>query len=439
MFGDIRMISEKYNLKHGSHLPEFEIPIVISEMLTTLPDSYIVGGYVRDSILNIPSHDIDIVTSALPEETKKLYPNHIVLGEKFGTIIVKQDDYEVEVTTMRSDLTSGRHPKVSFTNNIYTDLARRDFTMNAMAVNNDLILLDPQNGIQSLNDNIIYAVNNPMTRMEEDSLRALRAIRFSAQLGFKISAPLQSAIEQTNITNVSKNRIRIEFLKSLQFNPVQTIRQMISLNIMRQIIPDFHLLKTCEHLPIHHTDGNAMEHTFAALSYLLNTTPNQKVAIMLHDFGKIKTKDPQNFGHYYKHEQASVDAASKILKNLNFSNSDQKEILFAIGNHMKMHNIHLMRKSKRYNLYESPYFNSLLKLHEADTNCRYNNVEFVLSDIPPKIPKPLITGHQLISIGFKPSEQLGKVKTNLYKLQIEEDYTFSQLEIEATNLLKEQI
>ena len=433
------MISEKYDLKHGSYLPEFKIPKDISEMLNTLPNSYIVGGFVRDSILNIPSHDIDVTTSALPEETKKLYPNHIVLGEKFGTIVVRQGDYEVEVTTMRSDLTPGRHPKVLFTDNIYVDLARRDFTMNAMAMNNDLILLDPQNGVQSLNDSIIYAVNNPMTRMDEDSLRALRAIRFSAQLGFKISAPLQSAIEQTNITNVSRDRVRVEFLKSLQFNSVQTIKQMISLNIMHQIIPDFHLLETCEHLPTHHTDGNAMKHTLAALSHPIDTTPNQKLIIMLHDLGKIKTKDSQNFGHYYKHEKASVEMASKVLKFLKFSNNDQKEILFAIGNHMKMHSIHLMRKSKRYNLYESPYFESLLKLHEADTNCRNNNVEFVLSDIPPEIPTPLITGHHLMSLGFKPSKQLGRIKMNLYVLQVEQNYTFLQLFQEAKTQLKEQI
>lgn len=431
-------IQQKIQITSSYKPSNIQIDDKVIDILHKLPDAHIVGGFVRDSILNRPSKDIDICTSALPSETKKLYPNHIPLGEKFGTIIIKVEGIDdIEVTTMRSDMTSGRHPTVQFTKNIITDLARRDFTMNAMALNKNLQLIDPYNGQSDIKNKTIRAVGNPFERMSEDPLRALRGIRFASQLNFEINPALENAISQTSLKFISPERIKDEFLKSLHYNPVKTLKDCIRLNIMQQIIPDYHLLSNCPHDPLQHPDGNGLEHTFQALRYPQELTPIQTFTIAVHDYGKIYTLDPTNPNHYYGHEKEGAVRMLKILKSLKFSNDEQSEIIFGIKNHMKMHNIQQMRKSKRYKLYSSPYFETLLKVHKADTFGRDNsNYDFIINDIPEYQPLPLIDGNYLISIGFKPSKELGLIKSQLYDMQIEENLTLIELQKEAMKLKK---
>ena len=423
----------------------FTISPEVQKILNKLPDGHIVGGFVRDSIMGRTPKDIDMTTSVIPSKIKKLFPKNISLGEKFGTIIIQTKTLEIEVTTMRSDLTSGRHPKVSFTKDILKDLSRRDFTMNAMALDSNLTLLDPFNAQADIKDKIIKAVGIPIIRLSEDPLRAIRAIRFSSQLNFQISTPLKEAIKKTSLCGISPNRTRDEFLRSLQYNPVKTVSGLIELNLIRFIDPAIPLLQNCQHSPIHHPEGNALNHTYQALTYP-DTTPIQKVAILLHDIGKTKSNTIGYYqNHYPGHAKEGVKHTKKTLKALKFSNKNIEEILFAIENHMKMHNIQEMRKTKRHKLYSNPFFKTLLIVHKADVYKRNEGSsnfinedmsQFILNDIPKNIPTPLINGHYLLSIGFQPSKELRKVKEKLYELQIEQNYTLSQLKQEALTLLE---
>lgn len=411
---------------------EFEIDNTLKEILNTLPDAHIVGGFVRDLVLGIEPKDVDLTTSALPSEIKKIFPENIPLGEKFGTIIIKSGDLEIEVTTMRSDITSGRQPNVSFTDCIFTDLTRRDFTINAMALDKNLNLIDVFNGVADIKNRTLRAVGDPMSRMSEDPLRALRAIRFSSQLNFKIDLSLDLAITKTNIGEVSKERIRDEFLKSIHYNPVRTIQDSMRLGIMEQIIPEFHLLETCEQYKDYHPEGDALQHTLQALQYDEKASVIEKMAILLHDIGKIHTKNNPNRFQYMGHAEIGAKLAKEILKQLKFSNGAIDEIVFSVSNHMKMHEIQNMRKSKRYALYSSEYFGTLLKVHMADKyNRGESNCDFVVNDIPEEPPIPCIDGNYLMSIGFKPSVELGHVKNKLYEMQIEYGLSKEELEEKA--------
>lgn len=414
----------------------FEIPSQVLKIMDKLPNAYIVGGFVRDSLIGISYNDIDITTSATPDQIKKIFPKHTALGEKFGTIIIQEGNLKMEVTTMRIDKTSGRHPKVSFTDDIYKDLSRRDFTINAMALNREG-LFDPFGGKLDIRGKTIKAVGNPALRMDSDPLRAIIAMKLSSKLDFQIANSLKEAIKRISLTETHPEAIRTEFLKSLSYNPVKTVLEMIELKMEKFILPNLHLLEKCEQLPKYHPEGNALNHTLTALS-LPGTTTNQKMAILLHDTGKMFIKHQLKYS-YHGHEKKSVEYSKKILKHLKFSNKDIEEILFAVENHMKMHNIKEMRKSKRYAFYAMPYFQTLLKVHEADTHGRENNVSFVLSDIPEEREEPLIKGKYLIEIGFKPSKELRYAKEKLYTLQIEENLTENELKEKAKSIIRRSI
>lgn len=439
-------LEEEYKI--ASKVPNFKIIPQIQEILDKLPKGHIVGGFVRDSIIGIEPKDIDIITSALPSKIKKLFPKHSSLGEKFGTIIIKEKGLEVEVTTMRRDMTPDRHPNVSFTDDIYEDLSRRDFTMNAMAINSNLELIDPFNGRFHIANKMIKTVGSSIIRLYEDPFRAFRAIRFSSQLDFKIHPSLKEAIKQTSLIEIPPDAIRKEFLRSLDYNPVKTISEMIELNLIGYIDSTITSLQDCQHSPTYHPEGNALNHTYQALTFP-NTTPIQKMAILFHDIGKTKFSSKHaryNPIHYPGHAEKGTKHTKKILKALKFSNKDTQEILFAIENHMKMHNIKEMRKSKRYNLYLNPNFQTLLVVHQADVykrndgsiNFIYEDVtKFISEDKPKEILKPLIDGNFLLSIGFPPSKELRKAKEELYNLQINQNFQKEELEEIAKILLKE--
>lgn len=408
-----------------------QIPKTAQSILDTLPDAFIVGGFVRDSIMGTSPKDIDITTSATPSEIQEFYPDNIPIGKKFGTVIIRAGHMDIEVTTMRSDITCGRHPEVVFTKDLLSDLSRRDFTMNAMAYNSKAGLIDPYDAIIDIENKHIRAVGSPVMRMTEDPLRALRAIRFSSQLCFDITPSLKSAIRSTSLRYISSERIRDEFSKALLYNPVQTVENSIELGIMDQIIPDFEQLEDCPHDKKYHEDGNALQHTFNALSYTDFETVNEIWATLLHDYGKFFTKDDANPNHYYNHERVSGIVSEEVLRKLKFSSKDMAEILFSIKNHMKMHNITLMKKSKRYRLYANEHFKTLLTVHLADTVGRTNNLQFITEDIPEEHPTPLIDGRYLMSIGIEPSVRLGEIKQSLYDMQVEFDMTIHDLQTNA--------
>ena len=222
-------------------LPE-NVVNIISKLEADGNQAYAVGGCIRDSILKRAPEDWDITTSAVPQQVKALFKRTVDTGIKHGTVTIMIDKNGYEVTTYRidGDYEDGRHPKsVEFSVSLEDDLQRRDFTINAMAYNNATGLVDEFKGIEDLNSKIIRCVGNPIDRFSEDALRMMRAIRFSAQLGFSIEDQTFAAIKElaVNINKVSRERIHVELNKTLLSDHPEYVMMMYETRLTKQILP----------------------------------------------------------------------------------------------------------------------------------------------------------------------------------------------------------
>ena len=305
------------------------IPVNAEKILRVLEnqgfEAFIVGGCVRDSILGRRPDDWDITTSARPEQVKALFRRTVDTGVKHGTVTVLMDKESYEVTTYRIDgeYEDGRHPKeVAFTASLEEDLKRRDFTINAMAYHPDRGLVDLFHGMDDIRAEIIRCVGNPLERFGEDALRILRAVRFSAQLGFSIEAETKTGIEELapNLKLVSAERIQTELVKLLVSPHPDYFLTAYETGITRQFLPEFDAcMETGQNTP-HHCLSVGL-HT---LQSLLNIRPDKvlRLTMLLHDIGKpaVKKTDENGRDHFKMHGPAGEKMASAILRRLKFDN-----------------------------------------------------------------------------------------------------------------------
>lgn len=296
-------------------------------------EAYLVGGSVRDILLGKEPHDYDIATNAYPEEVQKIFEKSIPTGAKFGTIIVLIPDedgenHDIEVTTYRSeaDYYGGRWPtKVEFTKTIDKDLARRDFTINAMALrlDNDILegedIVDLFGGMEDLSKGQIRAVGDPIERFSEDGIRSLRACRLAANLGFEIEEKTLDAISKTlHITQkISMERVRDELTKMLMKSPKPSIgfELMDRTGLLELFIPELLKLKDLNQ-PEYHVD-DAFVHTMKTVDA---ADDEVKLAALFHDIGKAVTRSEDVEGvHFYGHDIQGSRLTRKVMKRLKFS------------------------------------------------------------------------------------------------------------------------
>lgn len=320
------------------------IPQYVLDVAETLQknnfEAYLVGGSIRDVLMDIEPDDFDVATNAYPEEIQKIFPKSIPTGAKFGTITVVAEDekgekFDVQVTTYRSeaDYVGGRWPsKVEFAKNINDDLSRRDFTINAIAldlqhfdesdVSINEILVDPFEGQKDLGNKLIKAVGNPLERLAEDGLRAVRACRLASQLDFEIDPGTFEAIKQTNhVTKlVSVERFREELMKLLlnSSKPSKGLRLLKDTGILALFIPE---LLEGEGIvqPQFHTD-DVFEHIIKTVDFAEDSV---KLAALFHDIAKPRTRSEDEKGiHFYGHDVEGSKMTIDIMKRLKFSNAE---------------------------------------------------------------------------------------------------------------------
>lgn len=288
-------------------------------------EAYAVGGCVRDSLLGRTPDDWDITTSATPEQVKALFYRTVDTGLAHGTVTVLMDKEGFEVTTYRvdGDYEDGRHPKeVTFTASLAEDLKRRDFTINAMAYNPRTGLVDLYEGIRDLQEKTIRCVGNARERFSEDALRILRAVRFSAQLGFSVEDKTKEALSQLapNLKYVSAERIQTELLKLLVSPHPDYLRLAWEAGITAQFLPEFDAsMKTEQNTPHHcYTVG---EHTLQSL-LLVRADKVLRLTMLLHDLGKpvVKKTDETGRDHFKLHGAESERLAKLILRRLKLDN-----------------------------------------------------------------------------------------------------------------------
>lgn len=312
------------------NMPE-KVKRIIDTLETAGYEAYVVGGCVRDSILGRIPDDWDITTSAVPAEVKSLFPITIDTGIQHGTVSILIGKETFEVTTYRVDgkYEDGRHPKeVTFTPSLEEDLKRRDFTINAMAYNERAGLVDLFDGMGDINRKVIRAVGDPDKRFEEDALRVMRAIRFSAQLGYTIEDKTAEAMKShaKNLTKISAERIRVELVKLLDSDNPDFLRGAYELGLTKIVLPEFDkAMETKQNNP-HHC-YSVGEHTLATLKSI----PNDKylrLTMLFHDLGKpqVKTTDADGIDHFKMHPRVGGEMATEIMRRLRFDNDSIRAV-----------------------------------------------------------------------------------------------------------------
>lgn len=428
---------------------DFKIPQKVSEIIEKLRENgyeaYIVGGCVRDMCLGIEPEDWDITTSASPKEVKKLFRRTVDTGIEHGTVTVLLDKDQFEVTTYRidGDYEDHRRPKnVSFTSSLREDLKRRDFTINAMAYNEEEGIVDEFAGMNDLKNKLIRCVGSPEERFEEDALRILRAFRFSAQLGFEIEeSTLKATTEKAHLLkNISAERIRMELNKLLVSDHPEVLRDLYKGGITSVILPEFDPMMETGQKNIHHI-YNVGEHTIKAVSEVAGKLEEKRFTghersvlrwtMLLHDIEKPSTitlgKDGQN--HFYGHQKLGAKTAKKILKRLKFDNDTIDKVVHLISWHDYRFTLTAKGIRKATAKIGKEYMELLFEVNRADTSAKnpanmdekYQKLseakrlykEMLEEGSCVTLEDLAISGKDLIEHGYKPGKEMGQLLNKL--------------------------
>lgn len=301
--------------------------------------AHLVGGCVRDALMGKSPHDYDVTTAALPQEIKAAFDDVSVIetGIRHGTVTVLWEGLTVEVTTHRVDgsYADGRHPdEVTFTDRLTEDLARRDFTVNAMAWSPAEGLSDPFGGQADLSAGILRAVGDPDRRFTEDGLRILRGLRFASVLGFSLEPATAAALvrQKERLCSVSAERIREEFVKLLCGKDAPSILKEFS-SVITVFLPELAPQIGFDQRNFHHCH-DLFTHTLTVLSHV-PPLPHLRLAALLHDVAKPETAsvDASGVGHYYGHAALGAQRADEILRRLRFDNATRERIVTLIRHH----------------------------------------------------------------------------------------------------------
>jgi poly(A) polymerase len=399
--------------------------------------SYYAGGCVRDFLRKVEPVDYDIATSATPGQIQQLFPRTIAVGAQFGVICVLQEGFEFQVATFRADgvYIDGRHPeKVTFSTP-QQDAERRDFTINGMFY--DPIageIIDYIHGRDDLTAGVLRAIGNPDDRFREDRLRLLRAVRFAATLDLQIVAETWEGVQQNSreIGVVSAERIRDELVRI--FLSPQRVRGFDLLGasgLMQQILPEISALKGCKQPPQFHPEGDVFVHTRIMLELLPETVSIPLVfAVLFHDIGKPGTysfDEADQRIRFSGHDKLGASMTRVIMERLRFSRNEIDATVEAVDNHMVFKDVQKMRVSRLKRFMSRPHFEDEMILHKVDCASSHgalDNYEFLLQKREefagePLIPPPLVTGNDLIALGWKPGPMIGKILEAAQTRQLE--------------------
>ncbi|MBQ1681818.1 MAG: CCA tRNA nucleotidyltransferase [Agathobacter sp.] len=306
-----------------------QLPADVENIIQTLENAgfegYAVGGCVRDTLLGRVPKDWDITTSAKPQEVKALFSHTIDTGIQHGTVTVMQNHVGYEVTTYRIDgeYEDARHPKeVTFTSSLAEDLRRRDFTINAMAYSHSTGLVDLFDGEKDLREHRIRCVGNATERFSEDALRMLRAIRFSAQLGFEIEQETCDAIRELagSIRKISAERIATELIKTVTSAHPDYLEKAYKLGLTAYVLPEFDAMMQCPQMNRNHC-FDVGTHSLAGMQQI-QPEKDLRLAMLFHDVAKplCKSTDETGQEHYYGHPEMGAEMTKKILRRLKLDN-----------------------------------------------------------------------------------------------------------------------
>jgi tRNA nucleotidyltransferase (CCA-adding enzyme) len=426
-------------------------------------ESFVVGGCVRDSMLERAPHDYDICTNATPEQMKAVFAksghNTYDTGLQHGTIsVLGTNDHEVyEATTYRIDgeYTDGRHPDgVQFVTDVTQDLARRDFTINAMCYSDSAGLIDPFGGAEDLEKGLIRCVGDPNKRFQEDGLRIMRAIRFAATYGFEIESETKKAIHANKhlLKNVSAERKTVEFVKTITHAKANLLMEYG--DVFAEFIPEMKpMIGFDQKTPWHKYD--VWEHTARAVELTPND-PTLRLAVFFHDIGKpsMFTIDLTGRGHFKLHPEKSAAMTESIMRRMKFDTQSIKTVSLLVRHHDEplTHNMDDVNMKHMLNNIGESALRQLVPIQLADKQAqrgtraeleamdresmtyeeaatlgqlraldKYDNLitQIVNSGEPYQIKDLVINGNDLISIGMGPGKDIGDTLNYILNYVIE--------------------
>ncbi len=394
-------------------------------------EAYLVGGSVRDRLLGFTPHEYDIVTSAIPEEIRALFPKTVPIGERFGVILVVEAGHLFEIATYRTEshYLDGRRPtRIDLTASAREDVQRRDFTINGL-------LMDPASGEiidfvggrEDIRRRLIRTIGDPDARFNEDHLRMLRAIRFATTLGFDIDPATCDAIVRHAplIANISMERVREELTKILTRGDSRRGMTLLSeTGLLAIVLPEVKAMQHVAQPQTFHPEGDVWEHTLKMLEIFSQRTDtlraNVRLAwgILLHDVGKPVTRSENGIGiHFYGHARQGEHIARRILRRLRFSRAVIETVDALIREHMRF--IHVMEMTPNHltRFMRIPDFQLHLELHRLDCLASHGHLEgydYCVRKLSEKTvaalhPAPLLTGHDLKALGFRPGALFSEI------------------------------
>ncbi len=400
------------------------------------------GGCVRDALRQAPVKDIDIATSATPEEVAALFPaQSIGVGKSFGVMLVVINGISYDVATFSTDggYQDGRHPDSITYDTAEHDAQRRDFTVNALFYNPITEeILDYVGGVADLKAGLLRTVGNPLTRFREDRLRMLRAIRFASVCGWAIVPETWEALkaEAPQLTCVSMERIRTEFIRTLceAISPALALERLYDSGLLAIFFPELIRLRGCLQDPIWHPEGDVWQHTVKMLELLpAKRDPELVWAVLLHDIGKpdtlvVDTK-PDGSPWYRTPGHASVgaDQVEPILRRFKESNATLERVTVAVRQHMQFVELPRMRESSVRKMLGRPTIHLELELHRLDCLSSHSKLDLyeeaktrlAAFANEPVLPPPAITGKDLLAMGYRPGPEMGRLLKQAYTRQLE--------------------
>ncbi len=436
---------------------------IVRELRNRGFQAYLAGGCVRDMLLGLVPTDYDVATDATPQEVMRIFPETYAVGAQFGVVLVplrtpapsptqaqeawvghpapapafSEHPNYVEVATFRNDgtYTDGRHPdRVSYATDPKEDVQRRDFTINGLLMDplDGNRVLDFVGGRDDLKAGIIRAIGDPERRFSEDKLRMLRALRFAARFHYTIDPATLAAIQRLapQIEQVSRERVRDELTKMLtEGSAREAFRLLDRTGLLKEVLPEIDRMHGVEQPPQFHPEGDVWIHTLLLLEKLPPKCSRTLAwGTLLHDVGKPPTfRVAPDRIRFDGHVEVGVRMAEEICRRLHFSNDDTRQIAALVANHMRFADAERMKESTLKRFLRLPKFDEHLELHRMDCLSShsdlslYNFVRERAQQIPAEQirPQPLLTGEDLIALGYHPGPQFREMLAATEDAQLE--------------------
>ena len=419
-----------------------KLPEYVLSCIQALEDAgfaaYAVGGCVRDFLLGLTPHDYDLCTSALPEQTEAVFADHslVLAGKKHGTVGVVTQCGVVEITTFRTEgeYRDSRHPEwVSFVPDIVQDLARRDFTVNAMAYSPTRGYADPFGGREDLKNGVLRAVGDPRQRFREDSLRILRGVRFAVKYGLQVQEETLCAMFclTDQMEHLARERVFTELCGLLPYVTAEDLLRFAP--ILGEVIPELKPMMGFRQYSPHHA-YDIYTHTAHVVEGVSGDL-DRRWAALLHDSGKVETftRDENGRGHFYGHAQKSAEIADTVLRRLKAPNDLRQSVVFLIEKHMTKLEPDKKLLRRKMAQYGAAAVSDLLALQMADFTSKgvvgtapdFDRIDRLLTEIYEEnaclsLKDLAVNGHDLMALGYT-GRKIGETLNLLLEKVLEEE------------------